>query len=54
MDKSDFLNFVISVQWHCTNFTKTARFNGDIDRAVRGVSDNRPELTKRQLRRASS
>ena len=47
MDKSDFVHFVNSVQWHCTIFTKTTRFNGDINRAVRGVCDVRPELTKK-------
>ena len=54
MDKNDFVLFVNSVQCHCTNFTETTRFNGDIDRAVRGVCDIRSEMTKRQLRRASS
>ena len=54
MDKSDFVHFVNSVQWQCTNITKTTKFNGEIDRAVWGVCDIRPELTKRQLQRASS
>ena len=47
MDKNDLVHFVNSVRWHCTIFTKTTRFNGDIDRAVREVGDIRPELTKK-------
>ena len=47
MDKSDFVHFVNSVRWHCTIFAKTTRFSGDIHRAVRGVCDIRPELTKK-------
>ena len=49
MDKRDFEHFVNSDRWHCTIFTKTTRFDGDIDRAVRGVSDIRPELTKKSV-----
>ena len=49
MDKSNFVHFVISVRWHCTNFTNIARINGDIDRVVRGVCDIRPEWTKMQI-----
>ena len=50
MDESDFAHFENSVRWHCTILAKTMRFNGDIDRAVRGVCDNRPEWTKMQFR----
>ena len=50
MDKSDFVFFVNSVRWHCTNLMKTTRLNEDIDRAVRGVCDMRPERIKMQFR----
>ena len=43
MHKSDFMRFVNSVRWHCTISMKTTRLNEDIDRAVRGVCDIRPE-----------
>ena len=43
MDRSDFMHFVNSVRWHCTILMKTTRLNEDIDRAVRGVCDIRPE-----------
>ena len=46
MDKSDFVNFVNSVQWHFIILMKTTRLNGDIDRAARGVCDIRPEGTE--------
>ena len=49
VDKKDFVHFVNSGRWHCTIFTKTTRFNGDIDRAVRGVCDIRPEWTNMQF-----
>ena len=49
MDKSDFVHFVNSVPWHCTILMKTTRLNEDIDRAVRGVCEIRPECTKIQL-----
>ena len=49
MDKSDFMHFVNSVGWHCTILMKT-RLNEDIDRAVRGVCNIRPECTKKQFR----
>ena len=49
MDKSDFVHFVNSVRWHCTIFTKTMRLNGDIDRAVLGVCDIRPEWREVQI-----
>ena len=49
MDKSDLMHFVNSVRWHCTISMKTTRLNEDIDRAVRGVSDIRPECTKKQF-----
>ena len=49
MDKSDLMHFVNSVRWHCTISMKTTRLNEDIDRAVRGVSDFRPECTKKQF-----
>ena len=49
MDKSNLVHFVNSVRRHCTYFTNIARFNGDIDRTVRGVSDVRPEWTKMQI-----
>ena len=47
MDKIDFMHFVNSVRWHCTVLMKTARLNEDIDRAVHGACDIRPEWTKR-------
>ena len=46
MDKSDFMHFVNSVPWHCTILMKTTGLNEDIDRAVRGVCDVRPEWSK--------
>ena len=46
MGKSDFMHFVKSVRWHCTILLNTARLNADIDRAVRGVCDIRPEWSK--------
>ena len=46
MDKSDFMHFVNSVRWHCSILMKTTRLNEDIDWAVRGVCDIRPECTK--------
>ena len=49
MDKSDFMYFVNTVQWHCTNLMKTTRLNEDIDRAVRGVCDIRPECVKMEV-----
>ena len=49
MDKSDFVHFVNSVRWHCTILMKSTRFNGNIDRTVRGVWDIRPEWTKVQF-----
>ena len=48
MDKSDFMHFVNSVRWHCTILMKTKRLNEDIDRAVRGVFDIRPEFPQMQ------
>ena len=50
MDESDFMHFVNSVRWHCTISMKTTRLKEDIERAVRGVCDNRPECTKMQFR----
>ena len=50
MDKSDFKHFVNSGRRHCTISMKTTRLNEDIDRAVRGVCDIRPECTKMQFR----
>ena len=50
MDKSDFMHLVNSVRWHCTFLMKTTRLNEDIDRAVRGVCDIRPECGKVQVR----
>ena len=50
MDKSDFMQFVNSVRWHSTILMKTTRLNEDIDRAVRGECDIRPECTKMQFR----
>ena len=50
MDKSDFVNFVNSVRWHFITLMKTTRLNEDIDRAVRGVCDIRPECTEMQIR----
>ena len=50
MDKSDFMHFVNSVRRHSTISLKTTRLNEDIDRAVRGVCDIRPECTKMQFR----
>ena len=49
MDKSVIMLFVISVRWHCIISMKTTRLNEDIDRAVRGVCDIRPESTKMQF-----
>ena len=49
MDKSDFMHFVNSVRWHCYILKKTTGLNEDIDRAVRGVCDSRPEWTKRNF-----
>ena len=46
MDKSDFLHFVNSFRWHCTILMKTTGLNQDIDQAVRGVCDIRPEWSK--------
>ena len=50
MDKSDFIRFVNSVRWHCTTSMKTTTLNEDVDRAVLGVCDIRPEFTKTQFR----
>ena len=50
MDKSDFVHFVKSDRWHCTILMKTAILSEDIDRAVRGVCDIRPEWMKMQFR----
>ena len=50
MDKSYFMYFVNSVRWNCTILMKTTRLNEDIDRAVRGVCDIRPEYVKMQIR----
>ena len=49
MDKSNSVHFVNSVRWHCNHFMNIARFNEDIDRAVRGVCDIRPEWPKCSL-----
>ena len=49
MDKIDFMHFVSSVRWHCTILMNTTRLNEDINRAVRGVCDIRPEWTKRNF-----
>ena len=46
LNKSDFMHFVNSVRWHCTILMKTTGLNEDIDRAVRGVCDIRPEWSK--------
>ena len=46
VDKSDFMHFVNSNRWHCTILMKTTELNEDIDRAVRGVCDIRPEWSK--------
>ena len=48
MGRSDFMHFVISVRWHYTILKMTTRHNEDIERAVRGVCDIRPECTKMQ------
>ena len=50
MDKNDFMHFVNSLRWHCTMLMKTTRLNEDIDRAVRGVGEFRPECPKKQSR----
>ena len=34
VDKSDYMHFVNSVQWHCAILMKTTRLNEDIDRAL--------------------
>ena len=49
MDESDLMQFVNSVRWHCTVLMKTTRLNEDIDRAVRGICDIRPECVKMQV-----
>ena len=49
MDKKDFMHFVNSVRWYCTISMKTTRLNEEIDRAVWGVCDLRPECTKMQF-----
>ena len=36
VDKRDFIHFVYSVRWHCTNSMKTMGLNEDIDRTVLG------------------
>ena len=46
MDKTDFMHFVNSVRWQCTISIKTTRLNEEIERAVRGVCDIRPEWSK--------
>ena len=38
-----FMHFVNSVRWHCTILMKFTRLNEDIDGAVRGAFDIRPE-----------
>ena len=50
VDKNDFMHFVNSVRWQCNISMKTTRLYEDIDRAVRGVCDTRPECTKMQFR----
>ena len=50
MDKNDFMHFVISVRWNCNILMKTAGLNEDIDRAVRGVYDIRPECRQNACR----
>ena len=50
MDKSYFMHFVNSVRWNCTTLINTARLKEDIDRAVRGVCDIRPECVIMQIR----
>ena len=50
MDKGVYMHFVNSVRWHCTILMKTTRLNEDVDRAVRGVCDIRPECIKMQVR----
>ena len=49
MDRNDFMHFVNSVRWHCTNLMKATGLNEDIDRAVRGVRDIRQEYTNMQF-----
>ena len=46
MDRSDFIYFLNSVRWHCIILITTTGVNDDIDRAVRGVYDIRPEWSK--------
>ena len=41
-----FMHFVNSVRWHCIILMKTTGLNEDIDRAVRGVCEIRPEWSK--------
>ena len=50
MNKSDYMQFVNSVRWHCTILMKTTGFNKDSDRAVHGVCDIRPDCVKMQVR----
>ena len=48
-DKNDFMRFVNSVRWHCAIAMKTTKLKEDINRAVRGVYDIRPDCTKMQF-----
>ena len=50
MDKSGLMHFVSSVLWQCTILMNTARLNEDINRAVRGVCDIRPECRQNAFR----
>ena len=49
VDKNDFKHFLNSVRRHCIILMKATRRNEDIDRAVHGVCDIRPEWTKRNF-----
>ena len=47
VDKRDFIHFVYSVRWHCTNSMKTMGLNENIDRTVLGECNIRPEGHRR-------
>ena len=49
VDKSYYLPFVNSVQWHCTISMKTTRLNEGLGRAVREICDFRTNCNKLQF-----
>ena len=42
------MHFVIYARWHCTILMNTTRLNEDIERAVRGFCDIRPEWSQNE------